>query len=104
MTPSLKRLSLRSRIYWTTCSTSININQTRLQQAEMKTTHVVTIRILDECERVICDLVDELHALMVGSVVNTALQNTAPVSVSGDLNTVGGDGIIDKLPGESAIF
>ena len=63
----------------------------------MKRTHIVTVRILDEGEGVKGDLVNKLHALMIGGVVNTALQDAASVSVSGDFDTVGSNGIVDEL-------
>lgn len=63
----------------------------------MKRTHVVTVRILNEGERVIGDLIDELHALMVGRMVNTTLQDAASVSVSGDFNAIRSNGIVDEL-------
>jgi len=63
----------------------------------IKRTHIVTVRILNEGESVESDLVNELHALMIGRVVNTTLQNAASVSVSGDFNTVGCNGIVDEL-------
>jgi len=58
---------------------------------------VVTVRILDKGECVKCDLVNKLHALMIGSVVNTTLQDAAPVSVSGDFDTVGSNSVVDEL-------
>ena len=63
----------------------------------MKRTHVVTVRILNEGERVEGDLVDELHALMIGRMINTTLQDAASVSVSGDFDTVGSNGVVDEL-------
>ena len=63
----------------------------------MKRTHVVTIRILNEGERVEGDLVNELHALMIGRMINTTLQDAASVSVSGDFDAVGSNGIVDEL-------
>jgi hypothetical protein len=74
-----------------------DINQTCCQQVETEGTHVVTVRILNEGERVVGDLVNELHALMIGRVVDATLQDTAPVSVSGNFDTVGGNGIVDEL-------
>jgi hypothetical protein len=74
-----------------------DINQTCCQQIEMKRTHIVTVRILNEGERVEGDLVNELHALMIGRVVNTTLQDTTSVSVSGNFDAVGGNGIVDEL-------
>lgn len=63
----------------------------------MKRTHVVTVRILNEGECIIGDLVNELHALMIGSVVDTTLQHAASVSVSGNLDTVGSNGVVYEL-------
>lgn len=59
--------------------------------------HVVTIRILNKGERIIGDLVDELHALMIGRVVNTTLQDAASVSVRGNFYTIGCNSIVDEL-------
>ena len=74
-----------------------DINRTCFQQAEMKRTHVVTIWILNQSERVIGDLVDELYTLMIGSVIDTTLQDAAPVSVSGNFDTIGGNSVVDEL-------
>lgn len=63
----------------------------------MKRTHIVTVRILNEGEGIVCDLINELHALMIRRMINTTLQDAASVSVSGDFNTVSGDGIVDEL-------
>lgn len=43
------------------------------------------------------DLCHELDSLRVGRVVDTPLENTASVSVGGDLDAVGGDGVVDEL-------
>ena len=75
----------------------VDINQTGFQHGGIKRTHVVTVRILNEGEGVVGDLVDELHALMIGRVVNTTLQDAASVSVSGDFDTIGSHSIIDEL-------
>ena len=80
-------------MYWTTCLTSIEL----VSKDGNEKTHVVTVRILDEGECVIGNLVNELHALMIGRMVNTTLQDAASVSVSGDLDTVGSDSIVDEL-------
>ena len=74
-----------------------DINQSCFQLAEMKRTHVVTIRILNKGEGIIGDLVNELHALMIGRMVNTTLQNAASVSVRGNFNTIGRNSIVDEL-------
>lgn len=63
----------------------------------MKRTHVVTIRILNERERIVGDLVDELHTLMIGCVIDATLQDAAPVSVSGNFNTIGSHSVVDEL-------
>jgi hypothetical protein len=83
-------------MYWTTCLTSIK-HQTRFQQAKMKRAHIVTVRILNERERVVGDLVDELHALMIGRVVDTTLQDAAPVPMSGDFDTISSYSVVDEL-------
>jgi len=75
-----------------------DINRTGFQLPEIKRTHIVTVRILDEGEGIEGDLVNELHALMIGRMVNTTLQDAASVSVSGDFDTVGSNSIVDELP------
>lgn len=64
-------------------------------------THVVTVGILNKGKGVIGDLIDKLDALMIGSMVNATLQDAAPMTVSGDFNTVGRDGIINELNSET---
>ena len=81
-----------------------DINQTCFQRVGIKRSHVVTVRILNKGECVIGYLVNELHALMIGSVVNTTLQDATSVSVSGDFNTVGGNGVVDELQLGQEIF
>ncbi len=46
---------------------------------------------------VIRDFRDELNALLLGCVVDTALENAATVPVSGNFDTVDSDGIINEL-------
>lgn len=43
------------------------------------------------------DFRDELNALLLGCVVDTALENAATVPVSGNFDTVDSDGIINEL-------
>ena len=74
-----------------------DINQSCFQSAEMKRTHVVTIRILNKGERIIGDFVNELHALMIRRVVDTTLQDAASVSVRGNFYTIGRNSIVDEL-------
>jgi hypothetical protein len=62
-----------------------------------RTSYVVAVRILHEGKRIISDLVDELDALMIRSMVNAALQHTASVTVSCDLDTVSGNSIVNEL-------
>lgn len=45
------------------------------------------------------DLGHELDALRVGRVVDAALEDAASVAVGGDLDAVGGDGVVDELAG-----
>ena len=66
----------------------------------IKRTHIVTVRILNEGEGIVCDLINELHALMIRRMINTTLQDAASVSVSGDFDTVGSNGIVDELQGD----
>ena len=34
---------------------------------------------------------------MIGRVINTTLQDTAPVSVGSNFDTIGGDSVVDEL-------
>ena len=43
------------------------------------------------------DLGHELDSLRVCCVVDASLEDAAPVSVGGDLDTVRGDGVVDEL-------
>ena len=65
-------------------------------------TYVVAVRVLDKRERVVCDLVDKLHALVLRRMVNAALKDTAAVTVRRDLDAVRRDGVVDELPAASA--
>ena len=60
-------------------------------------THIVSIRVLDQCEGVVGNLVHELNTLVIGSMVDASLQNTTPVAVSSNFNAISGDGVVDKL-------
>ena len=61
--------------------------------------NIVAIRVLNERERVICNLLDKLHALVVACVVYATLQDPAAIILSSDLNAVLGDGVVDELTG-----
>jgi len=95
MTPSLNRLSLRSKMYWTTCR-SKRVSCWAVGKGR-RITYVVAVRVLHEREGVVRDLLDQLDTLAVRGVVNAALENAAAVTVSGDLNAVLRDGVVDEL-------
>jgi hypothetical protein len=62
-----------------------------------KVTDIVAIRVLDEGECVVRDLVNKLDALLIRSVVDTALKDTAAVTVGRNLYAVGRDRVVDEL-------
>jgi hypothetical protein len=51
-------------------------------------THVVAIGILNECQRIVRDLINKLNALMIRSMIDATLKNTTAMSMSSDLDTV----------------
>ena len=60
-------------------------------------THIVAVWVLYEREGVVGDLVHELDALVLRRMVDAALEHAATVAVSGDLDAVVRDGIVDEL-------
>lgn len=60
-------------------------------------THIVAVRILYKRQGVIRDFCDKLNTLLLGCVVDTALENAATMPVGGNFDTVDGDGIINEL-------
>ena len=60
-------------------------------------THVVAVRVLDEREGVVGDLVNELDALVLRRVVDAALEYAAAMAVRSDLDAVVRDGVVDEL-------
>jgi len=60
-------------------------------------THIVAIWVLNECESIVSDLVDKLNTLMVGSMVNAPLKDTAPMAVSSDFDAVCSDSVVNEL-------
>jgi hypothetical protein len=60
-------------------------------------TYVIAVRVLNQSQRVVCDLIHELDALVIGGMIDTSLKNTTTVAVSGDLNAVRGDRIVYEL-------
>jgi len=60
-------------------------------------TYVVAVRILNKGQCVICDLIHELNALMIGCMIDTSLKNTTTVAMSSNLNAVSGYRIVYEL-------
>ena len=60
-------------------------------------TYIVAVRVLYESESIVSDLVDELDFLVIRCVINTALEDAAAMTVSGNFNTVGSNRIINEL-------
>ena len=61
------------------------------------TTHIVAIRVLNEREGVVRNLVDKLNPLMLGSMIYAPLEDAAPVPVGRDLHAVCGNCVVDEL-------
>ena len=55
------------------------------------------MRVLDEREGIVGNLVDELDALVLRRVVDAALEYAAAVTEGGDLDTVVRDSVVDEL-------
>jgi len=66
-------------------------------------TYVVAVRVLDQSQRVVCDLIHELDALVIGGMIDTSLKNTTAVAVSGDLNAVRGDRVVNELGSDFSV-
>lgn len=58
---------------------------------------VISVRILDESQSIVSDLIDELLALHFRCMVDAPLKDTTSMSVSSDFNTVGCNGVVDEL-------
>jgi hypothetical protein len=69
----------------------------RVRMKSTGETHVVAIRILDEGQRIVGDLVDQLDALMVRRMVDTSLQDAASVAMSGNFHAIGRHGVVYEL-------
>ena len=76
---------------------SVSERRRKLQLRRETCTHIVAVRILNERECVVRDLIHKLHALMLRGVVDAPLEYAATVAVGGNLDAVGRDSIIDKL-------
>lgn len=74
-----------------------SLDESVVVQIENVLNNVVTESVLNEGERVVGNLGDELNTLTLGSVVDTALKDTASVTVSCDFDTVSSDGVVDEL-------
>lgn len=60
-------------------------------------TYVVAVGVLDKSKGIECDLVHKLDTLVLSSMINAALKHTAAMPVSGDLDAVLRNSIIDEL-------
>jgi hypothetical protein len=60
-------------------------------------TYVISIRILYERQGIVGDLVDKLYPLVLRSMVNAPLQDTASVAVCSNFNTIGRHRIVYEL-------
>ena len=60
-------------------------------------TYVVAVRVLDQSQRIVCDLIHELDALVIGGMIDASLKDTTAVAVSGNLNAVRGDRVVNEL-------
>ena len=99
MTASLNRWSFKSRMYCTTCKLWWHQYQKRSTNDVLtpKKTYIVAVRVLHERQGVVCDLVDELDPLMLGGMVDAALEHAAAMAVRGDLDAVRRDGVVNEL-------
>ena len=64
---------------------------------EKRIAHIIAVRILNKGQRVVGDLIHELNALMIGGVIDTSLEHTTSVAVSGNLNTIRGYRVVYEL-------
>jgi predicted DNA binding protein len=60
-------------------------------------THIIAVWILNKSQCVVCDLIHELNALMIGGVIYTPLEYATTVAVSSHLNAVRGYRIVYEL-------
>jgi hypothetical protein len=58
---------------------------------------IVAVWVLDKCQRVVGDLVDELDALGLRGMINATLKDTASMAVGRDFDAISSNGIIDEL-------
>lgn len=63
-------------------------------------TNIVAVRVLNERQRIVGDFIHELDTLVVRSMIDAALQDTAPMAVGSDLDAVGCHCIVNELPEE----
>lgn len=68
-----------------------------VREERTETTHVVAVRVLNEGQSIVSDLVDELDALMVRGVVDATLEDATSVTVSRNFDAVSGNRIVDEL-------
>lgn len=67
------------------------------QAAKVNRAYVVTVGVLHQGQSIEGNLVDELDALIIRSVVDASLKNTASMTVSSHFNTVSRNSIVDEL-------
>ena len=71
--------------------------ESRIVEVEDILNDIIPKRILDKIETVEDYFGHQLDTLRRGGMVNGSLEDTTAVSVSGDLNEVGCDGVVDEL-------
>jgi hypothetical protein len=59
--------------------------------------NVVAKRILHECKSICSDLGNQPCSLLTRGVINTALENTAAMTVSTNCHTVVSNSVVDEL-------
>ncbi len=60
---------------------------------------IPTERILDQRQRIVGDFRNQLNPLRFSGVVDATLENTTAVTVSGNLDAVSSNSVVDKLFG-----
>ena len=60
-------------------------------------THIITVRILDECESIIRNLVNQLDALVIRCMIDASLQDATSMTMRSDLYTVSSHRVVNEL-------
>lgn len=82
-------------VHWT--HNIVSLNGVKSAQSRWRMQVKAYERVLDEGERIVGDLGDELDPLRFRGVVDAALQDAAAVTVRRDLDAVGSDLVEDPL-------